>query len=80
LTIAPQVDALVELGGRLSAAARTDPEVIVGYSWDSTDLLGAGTPIAVIPPATIPEVWSVSGEHGIGRLFATEVVEAVTAL
>lgn len=55
MQFSPEVDALTELGG-LSGATRTDPDIVADYSRDSTDLLEAGAPAAVVSPATAEEV------------------------
>lgn len=40
----------------LPAGARTDPDVVRGYAADSTGTAAAGTPRAVVSPATVDEV------------------------
>lgn len=48
---------LDELAGSLSAGAlRSDPDVVVGYARDTADLVGAGTPVAVVSAHHVDDV------------------------
>lgn len=50
------MQAIDELRGLAGVASRTDPDVVAGYARDSTDLLEAGTPLAVVSPRSTQEV------------------------
>lgn len=69
MTVSPELDAVGELRGLLASGARTDPDITVGYARDSTDLLGAGLPLAVVAPADAGEVSRVlkwATRHRVG--------------
>ena len=51
--------ALDELIALHDVPIRTDPDVVTGYSRDSTDLLQGGQPLAVVSPRDISQVSSV---------------------